>query len=72
MGKKFIKIGLVSISDRATKGEYEDLGLPHLKEWCQQAIVDEIIFLDRSEKNFRNGIFLRNINLIKKINKYNI
>lgn len=47
MGKKFIKIGLISISDRATKGEYEDLGLPHLKEWCQQAIVDEIIFLEK-------------------------
>ena len=37
----------------------------------QTNYIDEIIFLDRSEKNFRNGIFLRNINLIKKINKYN-
>jgi len=47
MGKKFIKIGLVSISDRATKGVYEDLGLPHLKDWCQQAITDEIIFVEK-------------------------
>ena len=47
MVKKFIKIGLVSISDRATKGEYEDLGLPHLKDWCQLAITDEIIFVEK-------------------------
>ena len=47
MVKKFIKIGLVSISDRATKGEYKDLGLPHLKEWCQQVIIEEIIFVEK-------------------------
>ena len=28
-----IKIGLVSISDRASKKVYEDLGLPNLKDW---------------------------------------
>jgi molybdopterin adenylyltransferase len=33
MAKEFIKIGLVSISDRASSGVYEDLGLPTLKNW---------------------------------------
>ncbi len=39
MKKKFIKIGLVSISDRATKGVYKDKGIPSLKEWLEYALV---------------------------------
>ena len=34
-----IKIGLVSISDRASKKVYEDLGLPNLKDWLSKAII---------------------------------
>jgi molybdopterin adenylyltransferase len=33
------KIGLVSISDRASKGVYKDLGLPELQAWLNQAII---------------------------------
>jgi molybdopterin adenylyltransferase len=32
-------IGLVSISDRASQGVYQDLGIPALKEWFQNALV---------------------------------
>lgn len=32
------RIGLVSISDRASAGVYQDLGLPGLKNWLQSAI----------------------------------
>jgi len=32
-------IGLVSISDRASAGVYQDLGLPGLKDWLSQAIA---------------------------------
>jgi len=32
-------IGLVSISDRASKGVYRDEGIPALKEWLQLAIA---------------------------------
>jgi molybdopterin adenylyltransferase len=32
-------IGLVSISDRASSGVYQDLGLPGLKDWLGQAIA---------------------------------
>jgi molybdopterin adenylyltransferase len=34
-----IRIGLVSISDRASSGVYEDLGLPALKEWLGNALL---------------------------------
>ena len=44
MTKEFIKIGLVSISDRASSGVYEDKGLPSLKEWLQAAIFMPIVF----------------------------
>ena len=33
-----IKIGLVSISDRASSGVYEDRGLPALQEWLENAL----------------------------------
>ena len=33
-----LKIGLVSISDRASTGAYEDKGLPGLKEWFGAAL----------------------------------
>ena len=39
MTKEFIKIGLVSISDRASSGVYEDLGLPTLKSWLESALT---------------------------------
>ncbi|MBL6685411.1 MAG: molybdopterin adenylyltransferase [Methylophilaceae bacterium] len=38
--KKFIKIGLISISDRASQGIYEDKGLPSLKTWLQEALKE--------------------------------
>ena len=38
MKNKFTKIGLISISDRASKGKYEDQGIPNLKTWLQKAL----------------------------------
>lgn len=35
------KIGIVTVSDRASRGEYEDLGGPALHEWLEQAISSE-------------------------------
>jgi molybdopterin adenylyltransferase len=34
-----LKIGLVSISDRASSGIYEDKGIPTLSEWLKKAII---------------------------------
>ena len=39
-----IKIGIVSCSDRASTGVYEDKGLPALKEWLSTAIKNPITF----------------------------
>jgi molybdopterin adenylyltransferase len=39
-----VKIGIVSISDRASKGVYEDKGLPALKEWLTKALKNPITF----------------------------
>lgn len=33
-----VKIGLVSVSDRASSGVYEDKGLPALKDWLSSAL----------------------------------
>ena len=39
MTKQFIKIGLVSISDRASRGVYQDQGIPALRDWLQSALL---------------------------------
>src|SRR5215831_10775709 len=36
-----LKVGLVSISDRASTGVYKDEGLPALKEWLGRALATE-------------------------------
>jgi len=41
MTKKFIKIGLVSISDRASSGKYKDEGLPQLNNWLKEALKEQ-------------------------------
>ena len=47
MIKQFIKIGLVSISDRASSGVYEDLGIPTLKGWIDSALITPVEFIAR-------------------------
>ena len=51
MEERFIKIGLISISDRASSGEYKDEGLPNLKNWLTKVLIkpfnsEEIIIPD--------------------------
>lgn len=36
-----IKIGFVTVSDRASRGEYEDLGGPAMQEWISKALTNE-------------------------------
>ena len=47
MKNKFTKIGLISISDRASKGEYEGQGIPNLKAWLQKAIASPFETLEK-------------------------
>ncbi|HSI53460.1 MAG TPA: molybdopterin adenylyltransferase [Ramlibacter sp.] len=42
-----VRIGIVSISDRASTGVYEDKGLPALKEWLTRALKNPITFEPR-------------------------
>ena len=35
-----LKIGLVSVSDRASSGVYQDQGIPELQQWLEQALVE--------------------------------
>jgi molybdopterin adenylyltransferase len=42
-----VRIGLVSISDRASAGVYEDLGLPALRDWLARAVKNPISFEER-------------------------
>jgi molybdopterin adenylyltransferase len=42
-----VKIGIVSISDRASTGVYEDKGLPALKDWLSRALRNPITFEPR-------------------------
>lgn len=41
-----IKIGLVSVSDRASQGIYEDKGLPALKNWLDKAVLNEKQYIE--------------------------
>ncbi len=36
-----INIGIVTVSDRASRGEYEDLGGPAIEEWIGNAITND-------------------------------
>ena len=40
-------IGLVSISDRASSGQYADQGLPSLREWLQRALRNPLRLSER-------------------------
>ena len=42
-----VKIGLISISDRASKGVYQDEGIPALQTWLSKAIANECTFHER-------------------------
>ena len=39
-----VTIGIVSISDRASTGVYEDKGLPALKDWLTRALKNQLTF----------------------------
>lgn len=47
MAKQFIKIGLVSTSDRASSGIYADKGIPSLQDWLNAALITPIEYHTR-------------------------
>ena len=55
-GHDAITIGIVSVSDRASTGVYEDKGLPALKEWLTRALLNPITFEERLIPDEKDGI----------------
>jgi len=51
-----VRIGLVSISDRASSGVYEDKGIPALQAWVTQALKNPIEWVTRLIPDEQPGI----------------
>ena len=51
-----VKIGLVSVSDRASAGVYQDKGIPALKDWLQKALKNPITWETRLIPDEQDGI----------------
>ena len=51
-----VRIGLVSVSDRASSGVYEDKGIPALQSWLQGALKNPIEWVTRLIPDEQPGI----------------
>ncbi len=51
-----VRIGIVSVSDRASSGVYEDKGLPALQDWLTRALHNPITFDARLIPDDEDGI----------------
>ena len=51
-----VRIGLVSVSDRASTGVYVDRGIPALKEWLARAVRNPIDWVERLIPDEQDGI----------------
>ena len=51
-----IRIGVVSISDRASAGIYEDKGIPALQAWLSRALKNPITWVTRLIPDEQHGI----------------
>ena len=51
-----VRIGIVSISDRARSGIYQDQGLPALQDWLKRALLNPIEFESRLIPDEQQGI----------------
>jgi molybdopterin adenylyltransferase len=59
-----VRIGLVSISDRASAGIYEDQGLPALRAWLASAVRNPIEWHDRLIPDEQDGISAALVELV--------
>ena len=59
-----VKIGIVSVSDRASTGVYVDKGLPALKDWLDKALLNPITFEERLIPDEQEGISAALIELV--------
>jgi molybdopterin adenylyltransferase len=59
-----VTIGIVSISDRASTGVYEDKGLPALKDWLGRALKNPVTFEPRLIPDERDRISAALVELV--------
>ena len=59
-----VRIGIVSISDRASSSVYEDKGLPALQDWLQRALRNPITFASRLIPDEKEGISAALVELV--------
>ena len=59
-----VKIGIVSVSDRASSGVYVDKGLPALKDWLTRALRNPVTFEERLIPDEQAGISSALIDLV--------
>lgn len=56
MTQNKIRIGIVTISDRASRGEYEDMGGPAMRDWLKKALASEWEAVPRMVPDEQNEI----------------
>ena len=59
-----VRIGIVSVSDRASGGVYVDQGLPALKDWLSRALHNPVTFDERLIPDEQAGISAALIELV--------
>lgn len=60
-----VRIGLVSVSDRASSGVYEDKGLPALQDWLARALQNPLTFETRLIPDERETISATLVELVQ-------
>jgi molybdopterin adenylyltransferase len=60
----WVRIGVVSISDRASSGVYEDKGIPALKDWIGKALRNPVEWHERLIPDEQAGISAALIDLV--------
>ena len=63
-GYESVKIGLVSVSDRASGGVYEDMGIPALQSWLGSALRNPIAWATRLIPDDAAGISASLVELV--------
>jgi molybdopterin adenylyltransferase len=59
-----VKIGLVSVSDRASSGVYQDQGIPALQDWLGRALKNPVTWVTRLIPDEQAGISAALVELV--------
>ncbi|WP_295643421.1 molybdopterin adenylyltransferase [uncultured Methylibium sp.] len=59
-----VRIGLVSVSDRASSGVYQDQGIPALQDWLSRALKNPVTWVTRLIPDEQTGISAALVELV--------